>query len=1067
MAASRDADHPRRFAPPYSAQHPVPTISRYREEKEARQEEALQSDSSIVGSLPGQGSYGGSQSMPATVDGEHHGDHASQLHGQPQPQPQQPNQQLPELPGEDDTTIGDTSQIDPAVTDPRQRMQSKHKMWERAERVVTDPVTHLPVTIRDFSDDALREVDIDGACPWPSGTQHLSSGSGGGSTNHSLHRDTGKLEQEHKELSYRFPPPDYDSLRQQLAHATSRGLSISLAGTLSLLSGALVVGQILRRGDGSLSTLSNLASLAFLSASVGAACLLTRGVKGWVSNRFRTIFDDELWNAQRKELQSNADKHEKETTVWLNSLIGSVWPIMNPDMFAGVGDTLEDVMQASLPTIVRMVSVDDIGQGSEAIRILGVRWLPAGAAAESVSHSGRGTPDDGSPSGQDGSGQVGDEETLKAEEGEFINLEVAFAYRSRTGSESMHARAKDIHLSLAFYLPGNIKFPVWVDLKGIVGIMRVRLQLTPDPPFFELCTLTFLGQPKVDLSCIPLTRDGLNIMDVPFISSFVQSSIDAAMSQYVAPRSLTLNLKDMLAGEDFKKDTDAKGVLMVKIKRAYGFRMGDSGIPLLKEGSSDPYVSVGWAKFGKALWSTRIMTSEMEPRWDETCFILVTPDELSVDERLRLQLWDSDRTNADDDLGRIEVDLKAIMKDDESNGRISDRVDDFKDLQPGGHMLGQLEWSVGYFPKAGIQGCQFEQQTHDPEIRSMDQLKAKVNETSERKLREAAAKNGRDSRREGELIQLKAQGLKEAEDAMIISAPPPQDHPSGILSIQIHNITGLELSRKNKDPSATMEEPADEAETGGGLPSAYCTIIINHRKTYKTRTKPQNSKPFYNAGCERFIGDWRECEAYVSVRDSRLTEEDPLLGMVHLPLYEVFRERSQVMETWPLAGGVGHGKIRISLVWRSVALQAPRNLIGWDCGTVVVQPTATSAGLDGSLQSSKLELRTEIGRGKMYASKGEHSWRTKRNQPLRMPVIRRYASCMSISFRSSKTFFGDNASAFCILWLKDLVDDEEQEVELDVWKGDFKRATMNVMDEAGERVGTIKLKLTFCAGLVR
>ena len=44
-------------------------------------------------------------------------------------------------------------------------------------------------------------------------------------------------------------------------------------------------------------------------------------------------------------------------------------------------------------------------------------------------------------------------------------------------------------------------------------------------------------------------------MDVPLISKFVQSSMDAALAEYVAPKSLTLNLKDMMMGDDFKKDT--------------------------------------------------------------------------------------------------------------------------------------------------------------------------------------------------------------------------------------------------------------------------------------------------------------------------------------------------------------------------------------------------------------------------------------------------------------------------------------------------------------------------------
>ena len=81
------------------------------------------------------------------------------------------------------------------------------------------------------------------------------------------------------------------------------------------------------------------------------------------------------------------------------------------------------------------------------------------------------------------------------------------------------------------------------------------------------------------------------------ISSFVQSAIDAALSEYVAPKSLTLNLKDMLVGEDFKKDTSSKGVVWIFIKRARGFKQGDGGIGPM-QGSSDPYVTVSVSNSG-------------------------------------------------------------------------------------------------------------------------------------------------------------------------------------------------------------------------------------------------------------------------------------------------------------------------------------------------------------------------------------------------------------------------------------------------------------------------------------
>ena len=62
-------------------------------------------------------------------------------------------------------------------------------------------------------------------------------------------------------------------------------------------------------------------------------------------------------------------------------------------------------------------------------------------------------------------------------------------------------------------------------------------------------------------------------MDLPLISRFVQSSVDAAMAEYVAPKSLTLDPKNMLAGDDFKKDTAARGVFVVRIKHLASKRM--------------------------------------------------------------------------------------------------------------------------------------------------------------------------------------------------------------------------------------------------------------------------------------------------------------------------------------------------------------------------------------------------------------------------------------------------------------------------------------------------------------
>ncbi|KAK4998007.1 hypothetical protein LTR28_013794 [Elasticomyces elasticus] len=350
---------------------------------------------------------------------------------------------------------------------------------------------------------------------------------------------------------------------------------------------------------------------------------------------------------------------------------------------------------------------------------------------------------------------------------------------------------------------------------------------------------------------------------------------------------------------------------------------------------------------------------------------------------------------ADDDLGRVEVDLKHLMKDESTNGRMADRVDGFKALQAGEGMPGKLEWSVGYYSKTRITKSQLAQQTYDTSIRDLDELKAQVRAVSSRKLREA----GKDETAEFE--QLQAQEHKNIEDRMIISAPPPDGYPSGVLSIQIHQITGLELEKINKRQASKDEEASSDEETGESLPSSYCTIIVNHAKVFKTRTKPKNAKPFFNAGTERFIKDWRTAEVFVAVKDARVHEDDALLGVVHFPLSETFKHRSQINSFYPLAGGVGFGRIRISMVWRAVQLQAPPEALGWEVGTLQVEPEIKTQDLPHDLTGLKLRLNTNLGSGKMNPTGGQGLWKPKHrsDDPIHLAVRKRYSSPLVIEFK--------------------------------------------------------------------
>lgn len=663
MSGNDDLELERRnHHPPHSGRNPIPTVQGYREEKEHQRDninaangyqepgkaqhwkdaarsywDLKQSEDAHAQNQTGLDAYGNHASAQGDVRQEGIS-----------PEDQSVRKDRPGMGQKQDTT-----QLEHASDPKEHRKQLKHRGGKYAERDVTDPITHLPVTIRDLTDKELKESEDMYS---RQDTEHLDFAESMQASNE-IHQGMQKV----------FPPPSYAAAQAEFANVHKRATMVGMVALLIIAWITLsIVFSIWHASDPNRWRITRLLSVAvpgLLGAGLAAGVVWL--TQQWAEGKTKSVWDEQVWEADRHRGRAMAKEQDPESTQWLNMLLGSVWPLINPDLFVSLTDMLEDVMQASLPRMVRMVSIEDLGQGSEPIRIIGIKRLPKGAAAQSVSEDGQlkkgnnkcqdldktkttdnthdaeedadadanNRPAATNDNKDDGDGQDSAvAEGMEAEEGDFYNVEIAFAYHS-THSRRARERAKNIHLYMAFYLPGGVKVPVWVELRGLVGTMRARLQLIPDPPFINLCTMTFLGQPKVNLSCVPLVKTGLNIMDLPLISNFVQSAVDAGLSQYVAPRSLTLDIKDLISGDDFKKDVIARGILRIKIKRAYDFKKGDTKIPLVSEGLSDAYVSVGFAKFGKPLWSTRVIVDEMHPYWEEVVHVPIGPEELDADER--------------------------------------------------------------------------------------------------------------------------------------------------------------------------------------------------------------------------------------------------------------------------------------------------------------------------------------------------------------------------------------------------------------------------------------------------
>lgn len=131
---------------------------------------------------------------------------------------------------------------------------------------------------------------------------------------------------------------------------------------------------------------------------------------------------------------------------------------------------------------------------------------------------------------------------------------------------------------------------------------------------------TFMGLPQVSISVQPLNKGLPNVLDLPFLNDFVQSSIAAACNAYVAPKSMTLDLGEILMGSGTKLETDATGVLQITIHRAKDLESKDAN------GGSDPYVICSLASLGKALHTSKLSAVSI-------CYPFSGSDHLACDQR--------------------------------------------------------------------------------------------------------------------------------------------------------------------------------------------------------------------------------------------------------------------------------------------------------------------------------------------------------------------------------------------------------------------------------------------------
>ncbi|CED82208.1 Ca2-dependent lipid-binding protein CLB1/vesicle protein vp115/Granuphilin A, contains C2 domain [Phaffia rhodozyma] len=696
------------------------------------------------------------------------------------------------------------------------------------------------------------------------------------------------------------------------------------------------------------------------------------------------IHQEQIEAAKVQQTQSETAR-SNPPPEFVNHAIEALWPMINQDLFIPVLDLLEDTLQLECPAVVHSVRVESLSLGSKPMKI---NWLRPLTDHEWGDGMGGDNPGDRPNDGQlDGKNAV--------QGGSYVSFEISFDLNSAVDKPANKAGIL-VYFGVGLKGLGGVELPVWIDMVQVTGILRLRLLLDPSPPFVRTGTFYFPTLPVIDIAASPLKRHGLGSMNaikvVPGLRSYVLSCMTRVAKAFVKPECFTLDLDRILSGQEGMVRTKNIGIFMIRLHSAQNIRAADPN------GKSDPYIAIAWGKqLNKPLFSTRTLLKTLNPVWEETAMILVPGDAVTTGEKLVLQLYDSDRFNADDSLGIVEVDLaEMVSRGDKlysSRGPTTDehQLDQFSSpFQPARHKSSQrpqgvLQWSIRFYPLATFTDPEFahgpsqadSSQATGDENMSANQLAAETKEDEKDFLQEERDVGRKMMTTAWPLVHL-GEILKKTEwatRALDILKPEPfeweterlarrkdavrwllgtkdrevqENHlaldkkfRSGILRWNIIQLSELavrpssgEFTKSARSSAGGKPALAEKQETEADQEdpvSSYVEVLVNDRLVFRTRTKRHNNAPYVNAASERFIRDWTMERLKIVVRDERDREHDPILGIIDLStLGDVFGNKSEVTRWYPLAGGIGWGVLRLSLLWKPIDISLPKGISGFD-----------------------------------------------------------------------------------------------------------------------------------------
>ncbi|KAK4053996.1 hypothetical protein OIO90_003641 [Microbotryomycetes sp. JL221] len=761
---------------------------------------------------------------------------------------------------------------------------------------------------------------------------------------------------------------------------------------------------------------------------------------------------DFAWDVERK--RGTNTKSAYESIEWLNTAVGTVWSIIDPELFTPAIDLQ-----------VRSVRITSVEHGTNSIRLLGLRHLPTDmditTPLEQVEQkrSSKKDPQMAIP-----------EPEQEQEGGKFINLECTFAYRRLPKPKSKSTNAHFVvHLGLGVRKLVKVEVPVLVELSGLHGILRLRLEMVPEPPFvrrefkhlidswrrkslniktntdsfqsntfvttiheYANITMTtdikfcFPRVPKLEIIAKPLGT--LDVMTLPGVSSYVLASIDTVLNYFTAPKSYTIDATRFVLGSDVALRTRSVGILCIVIHSARNLLAADL------DGRSDGYCEISYAHVGKVLYRTKVYPSSLHPAWNEIAFCLVGSEELDEDDSVRITVWDHDRFSSNDLLGSVIVPLKQLH---DQLGSWLDQTTSISSSRPNQSKAGTLSYSAAFFPLARTIPPNQATTTTSTTTDQQDLLMKRPSK------KPRVMYGSRSQTAEGSKSNEYAQRVRDMLDSR---SPANVNQPTGVVSFQIHQMAEVESKRDLSSRFKTTTKTKFKSSTttnSDDIPSSYVNVFLNDDKVFQTRMKPLTATPYFNASSETIVRDWRTARMDFAVMDYHDRNHDTLIGFVSIHLGDVLSRQSQITKWAPIVGGSGSGRLRFSILFKPLDIRLPPPLLEWNIGCLEII-SAKAYGLTQDV-TARLNIKAE-GRVSVYTNSDlampdkpgsntlELNWIP--DKPLKIPVLSR-TSPIVFHIESVRTIQRNEVIGFGALWFGTIQGNHQQTIDIPLIDHEF------------------------------